>query len=374
MLNPDERLAWLTLIRSEGVGPQTFWALLERYGTASQALRALPSLLARTGSARWRLPAAGHVEREIEACAKLGISLLLAPDIDFPAALRTLDPVPPLLAMRGQASVFSAPAVAIVGARNASGNGIRFARKLAQDLGDAGLAVISGLARGIDTAAHDGALATGTVAVLAGGVDVIYPPENAKLYADIQASGAIVSEMPLGFAPQARHFPRRNRLISGLALGVIVVEASLNSGSLITARMAAEQGRDVFAVPGSPLDARARGSNDLIRKGATLIESADEVINLLASQIERRVGPLSPRIAEGLFPAPVLPPIYSNPVPDMAILLETVLARISPAPMDIEELKSQLQISPALMASALIELELADHIERHPGQKVSRRV
>lgn len=374
MVSPAERLAWLTLIRTEGIGPQTFWALLERYGSPSEALRALPSLIARAGSSRWRLPAAGLVEEELQTCEKLGIALLLEPDPDFPAALRTIDPIPPALAVRGNGAIFSRPAIAIVGARNASGNGIRFARKLAQDFAEAGLAVISGLARGIDTAAHDGALAAGTVAVLAGGVDVIYPPENAKLYGDIQASGAIVSEMPLGFAPQARHFPRRNRLISGLALGVLVVEASLNSGSLITARMAAEQGRDVFAVPGSPLDARARGSNDLIRKGATLVESADEVLNLLEPQMARRIGPLSSSVAQTRTPAPVLPLPNRAPSENMPAAMEAALARLSPVPIDVEELRNQLRISPALMASVLIELEIGDLVERHPGQKVSRRI
>lgn len=278
-LNPSEKLDWLRLIRTENVGPVTFYQLLRRFGSAAAALEALPGL-ARTGGRRAPLalfPRAA-AERELARLAEAGARLLAWGEPDYPEALAAVDDAPPLVALRGRAELLHRPIIAIVGARNASANGRRLARDFAGELGRHGFCIASGLARGIDAAAHTGALAIGTVAVLAGGVDIVYPEENAELYAAIAEHGAVIAEPAIGTEPQARHFPRRNRIISGLSLGVLVVEAAARSGSLITARFALEQGREVFAVPGSPLDPRCRGSNDLIRRGATLAETIDDIL------------------------------------------------------------------------------------------------
>ena len=266
-----ERRAWVRLIRSEQIGPATFAALLQRYGSASEALNALPRLARRAGRTRGiAIASETAIDEEFERVARIGARLVALPDPEYPTRLAELEAPPPVITVLGEIEILSRPAIAMVGARNASAIAMRFARELARDQGQAGLTVVSGLARGIDAAAHHGSLDTGTVAVLAGGVDNVYPPDNKELYARIREQGAIVSEMPIGFAPVAQHFPRRNRIISGLAQGVVVVEAAMNSGSLITARFAAEQGREVFAVPGSPLDPRCKGTNNLIRDGATL--------------------------------------------------------------------------------------------------------
>ena len=270
-LNPAERLDWLRLIRSENVGPVTFYQLLSRFGSAEAALAALPEIAHRGGRARaLTICPRATAERELQQLHAAGSRFVAWGEPDYPAALAALDDAPPLISVKGDTTLFARNALAIVGARNASANGRRFARDIALQLGQQGLLVVSGLARGIDGAAHDGALATGTVAVVAGGIDQVYPEENRALHEQIAERGVIVAEMPVGTEPQARHFPRRNRIISGCALGVLVVEAALRSGSLITARFALEQGRDVFAVPGSPLDPRCRGTNDLIRNGAIL--------------------------------------------------------------------------------------------------------
>jgi DNA processing protein len=258
----------------------------------------------------------------------------------------------------GNASVLNRTIVAIVGARNASALGQRFARDIARDLGAAGVAVASGLARGIDTAAHKGSLKTGTIAVMAGGIDVVYPPENEGLFRDVIVEGAAVSEMPFGQQPTAQHFPRRNRIISGLARGVVVVEATLNSGSLITARLAGEQGRDVFAVPGSPLDPRAKGTNGLLRQGAILTESAEDVLTHLSPQLTRP-KPMAPA------PQPAPPPLENTDA-----LQAEILRRLGPAPVEIDELVRLLSASPAEVAAALLDLEFAGQLTRHPGQKV----
>lgn len=316
----EERLAWLRLARTPNVGPVAFDHLLNRFGSAQAALDALPRLVQR--GAVPQPPSADDARRELEAGDRLGARLILSCEPAFPPLLAAVDPPPPLIWVLGDAEILSRPAVGVVGARVASAAGQRFARTLAVDLGKAGLVVVSGLARGIDGAAHEGALETGTVAVLGGGVGDIYPPDHATLHARIAGRGAIVSESPPDHRAQARDFPRRNRLISGLSRAVVVVEAELKSGSLITARLAAEQGREVLAVPGSPLDPRARGTNDLLRQGAAVCEGVDDVLRVLEGlgglrEPERRSwrGPvaaepdaaLQDRLADLLSPTPVSP-------------------------------------------------------------------
>jgi DNA processing protein len=269
-LTDAERLNRLRLIRSDNVGPRTFRSLLQHFGDARTALERLPDLARRGGAARpGRICSEDSARAELEASKRGGVSLVAPEEAGYPPRLATLDDAPPLLGIRGTPDVLMRPMIAVVGSRNASGAGLKFAGALARDLGDAGFVVISGLARGIDQAAHRASIQSGTVAVLAGGHDKIYPPEHEDLLAALLEAGGAISEMPLGHVPRARDFPRRNRLISGAALGVVVVEAAHRSGSLITARIAAEQGREVFAVPGSPLDPRAAGTNDLIKQGAT---------------------------------------------------------------------------------------------------------
>ncbi|HWD58659.1 MAG TPA: DNA-processing protein DprA, partial [Stellaceae bacterium] len=269
-LAPDERLDWLRLSRTETIGPVTFYALLRRFGSARAALDAVPRLGRRDVTPASRAAA----ERELAALTRIGARLVCWGEPDYPRALEAVEDAPPVLTLLGRGELLAAPIVAVVGARNASASGKRLAYDLAAGLGEAGIVVASGMARGIDAAAHGGALATGSIAVVAGGADIIYPQENRGLYEALAQEGAVVAELSLGTEPQARHFPRRNRIISGMALGIVVVEAAAKSGSLITARFALEQGRDVFAVPGSPLDPRSRGANDLLRNGATLTESA----------------------------------------------------------------------------------------------------
>src|SRR5580698_10346944 len=287
-LTDAQRIDWLRLIRSDRVGPHTFRSLINHFGSARAALERLPDLARRGGADRQgRIYSEQDARAEIAAGKQLGVSLLAPGEAGYPPRLAMLDDAPPLLGVRGAFDVLMRPMIAIVGSRNASGAGLKFAGALARDLSDAGFVIVSGLARGIDQAAHRTSLAGGTLAVLAGGHDKIYPPEHEDLLAAIIASGGAISEMPLGHVPRARDFPRRNRLISGAALGVVVVEAAHRSGSLITARIAAEQGREVFAVPGSPLDPRAAGTNDLIKQGATLITEAADVINAVEPIMER---------------------------------------------------------------------------------------
>ena len=359
-----EKIDWLRLYRSEGVGSATFFALIEYFGTAARALEALPELARRGGAKRSiKLPPRSAAERELEALAKLNGVLLLATDPAFPQPLRALDTVPFLMVL-GRLELLGRPAVAIVGSRNASAGGRRLAQMIAADLGRAGLVVASGMARGIDGAAHEGALATGTVAVLAGGVDIVYPPEHEALYRRIVAEGCVVSEMPPGTVPQASHFPRRNRIISGLALGVVVVEAAPRSGSLITARLALEQGREVFAVPGSPLDPRSQGPNGLIREGAILTESAADVLDGLGA---------------GWAAQPTALPMKIDPTPTPAGddgALDEARRRVGDAlgatPVPVDEIIRQCQFSPAVISMALLELELAGRLARHPGGKVAK--
>ncbi len=289
-LSGTERRDWLRLIRSERVGPITFYQLLEQFGTAEAALKALPELAKSGGAKRIRLCSLSDAEAEIEQTTAAGAALVARGESDYPPLLARIEDAPPLLFVIGHSHLLRKKAIGIVGTRNASLNGHRIATSFAGTFGDAGYLVSSGMARGIDSSAHEGALNTGTVAVLAGGVDVVYPKENQKLYERIVETGVAVSEMPVGTVPQARHFPRRNRIISGAARAIVVIEAAKRSGSLITARMAVEQNREVFAVPGSPLDPRAKGTNELIRQGAHLADSAEEIIQILNEQF---MSPLS---------------------------------------------------------------------------------
>ena len=360
-LSNNERRAWLRLARTEHVGPVTFQSLIARFGSAGAALEELPRLAQRGGGKNFVLPDQSDCDREWEALAKLGGRMIASCEADYPRGLAALDAPPPLVSVLGHPHLLRKEMIAIVGARNASALARKFADMLARELGFAGLVVVSGIARGIDAAAHEGALAVGTVAVVAGGVDMIYPPENEKLYAAIANQGVIVSEMRLGEAPQARHFPRRNRIISGLARGVVVVEAAEKSGSLITAQCALEQGREIFAVPGSPLDPRAKGANRLIREGATLTESAEDILSVL-----------SPILGGGFRE-----PETSAPSPASAALeaeADRIRARVEealgPAPVEIDELIRQIGAPAAAVLTVILELELAGRCARQPGNRV----
>lgn len=356
----------------------TFFALLRRFGSAAAAIEALPRLSG-AKAARPMTPADQRMAlAELTSVERLGGRLLCWGEPLYPAMLAAVDDAPPVLTVLGRPELLTAPTVAVVGARNASANGRRLARDLAAGLGEAGIVVASGMARGIDAAAHLGALASGTIAVLAGGADIVYPEENRGLYDAMRRGGAIVAELPLHAEPQARHFPRRNRIISGLALGVVVVEAAAKSGSLITARYALEQGREVFAVPGSPLDPRCRGCNDLLRNGAILTENAADVIDQLGPILQGRAPPQralpapKARAFEEPFSAAFSAPALQGPVSDDDAL-DLLLEHLSPTPVAVDELVRQCQMSAASVATLLLELELAGRIERHPGNLVSLR-
>ncbi len=361
-LSDAERIDWLRLSQTSGVGPITFFALLSRFGTAEAAIAALPAMAERAGRARAPVtPSKSDMARWIDKAVKFGARAIAAIEPDYPEALAAIEDAPPIIFAGRNISLFQRPSVAIVGARNASSNGKRIAAQLAAALSEAGLVVVSGLARGIDTEAHKASLAGGTIAVVAGGIDVIYPPENAALQARIFESGCVITEAPVGTEPMARHFPRRNRIISGLTPGVIVVEAARNSGSLITARMALEQGREVFAVPGSPLDPRAQGANNLIREGATLTESAEDVLRVLMAGQAGRVRAAPP---ESPTPAASMGDAEAEEA------RRQVLEALSPAPVAVDELARDCQVSLPVVMTILLELELAGRLERQPGHRV----
>jgi DNA processing protein len=359
-LSDAVRIDWLRLIRSDNVGPRTFRSLIHHFGGARAALEQLPDLARRGGANRpGRIFSEADAKAELAASQRLGVSLVATQEPFYPPRLAMIDDAPPLLGVRGAHEALMRPMIAIVGSRNASGAGLKFAQTLAHDLGQAGFVIASGLARGIDQAAHRASLNSGTVAMLAGGHDRIYPPEHEGLLEALLASGAAISEMPLGHAPRARDFPRRNRLISGAALGVVVVEAAHRSGSLITARIAAEQGREVFAVPGSPLDPRAAGANDLIKQGATLVTEAADVIDA--------VTPIMGRPIELREPEEAIP--FEEPDnSDRA----RIIALLGPSPVGLDDLIRMAGISPAAVRTVLLELELAGRLERHGGGLVSR--
>jgi DNA processing protein len=349
----------LRLIRTPGIGPIAFRQLLLRFGSASAALAAIPDL-ARRG--RGRAPAlfpSADATREIAAVEALGARYLALGQGLYPRALAELESAPPLLIVKGRLDLLEQPMVAIVGARNASAAACRFARGLAHELGREGVTVVSGLARGIDSAAHDGSIEAGTVAVIAGGIDVVYPPENVARQQAIAERGLLIAEMPPGTEPRARHFPYRNRIIAGLAAGTVVVEAAPRSGSLITARLAAEAGREVMAVPGSPLDPRAQGCNGLIRDGATLVQNAADVIEAVRPTLGQVA---SPRATFDHAPEPV------DAEPDLRDWLESLLG---PSPVPVDELVRQSGASAGAVQLVLLELDLAGRLDRHAGGKVS---
>nr|WP_278254197.1 DNA-processing protein DprA [Sphingobium sp. BYY-5] len=351
----------MRLIRSPRIGPVSYRQLLARFGTAGEALRAIPDLAAR-GGGRASVADAGAVEREIAASRALGARYLLMGDADYPALLDQMEGAPPALIVRGDAALAARSCVAMVGARNASAAACRFARMLAQELGQHGAVVVSGLARGIDTEAHRGSLESGTIGVIASGIDIVFPPENAALQRQVAEGGLLVTEHPPGTQPLARHFPARNRIIAGLALGTVVVEAAPRSGSLITARLAGEAGREVMAVPGSPLDPRAQGCNALIREGAMLVQGAADIMEA--------IGGFDPRmVRQGRFDF-IGEPVSS----DVAAQDRTaVIALLGPAPVPVDEIIRLSGLSPAVVQTVLLELELADRLERHAGGRISGR-
>lgn len=364
-IDDRERIDRLRLIRSEHVGPVTYRRLVARFGSAAAALRALPEL-ARRGGARAcsRVFSVAEAEAELAALASLGGRLVALDEAGYPPLLAHIDDAPPLLAALGETALTQRPMVAIVGARNASINGRRLAGILARDLGAAGITVVSGLARGIDAAAHAAALATGTVAMVAGGVDVVYPEENRDLHGAIAERGLVMSEFPPALRPQARHFPRRNRLISGASGAVVVVEASLRSGSLITARTALEQGREVLAVPGSPLDPRSRGANELIRQGAALVESADDVLRAITEPLIARTATRSDEPVQAMLEF----------FDDDAVLSDArglIGQALSATPVAVDEIIRSCQLSASLVNTILLEWELAGRLERLPGNKIA---
>lgn len=364
-LNDRQRLSWLRLIRSENIGPSTFRALVNQFGGAEAALAALPALSRRSGLGKAiRLCSAAEAEAELQAAERIGAKLVAIGERGYPPALTHVDAPPPLLFVKGNLDLAGFPAVAIVGARNGSAIGQKFTRQIATDLSLEGFVIASGLARGIDTAAHRAALEHGTIAVLAGGIDIVYPPENAELQADIGERGLLVSERSPGFSPRGQDFPRRNRLISGISLGVVVIEAAERSGSLITARFAGEQGREVFAVPGSPLDPRSAGTNNLLKQGATLVTNARDVVETLAPIMGRPAEP--PQIAFADEPG------AAEPLPEIGDSeRERLLGALGPSPVDIDELIRSTGVETRKAHIVLLELDLAGRLQRHGQQLVS---
>ncbi|MFC4174818.1 DNA-processing protein DprA [Microvirga sp. GCM10011540] len=390
-LTDEQRLDWLRLIRSENVGPRTFRALINRYGGASAAIEALPDLARKGGRLLLKVASRAEAEKEMAAATRMGVRFVAMGEPEYPKTLQAIDTAPPLIAVRGSTDVLARPTVAIVGSRNASASGLTFTERLSRQLGEAGYVVVSGLARGIDTRAHKATLDTGTVAVLAGGHDRIYPAENeALLLSIVERGGAVISEMPFGWEPRGRDFPRRNRIVSGLSYGVVVVEAARRSGSLITARFALEQGREVFAVPGSPLDPRAEGTNDLIREGATLCAGIEHVTSVLEPLIAKGAVPEAgveepqhvPGIEE-LWDELDLPEIARPPVglvlPDTGFSEGEntdgagfdLVGLLGPSPVAIDDLVRQSGLPIRVVQTALIELEIAGRLERHGGNAVS---
>ncbi|MEO7634480.1 MAG: DNA-processing protein DprA [Sphingomicrobium sp.] len=356
----DDLIDRLRLVRTPGIGPVTFRQLVARFGSAAEALAAVPDLARRGGGSAPRLCARDAAEREIAQVEKLGARYLCLGQGLYPRLLAEQEDAPPLLMAQGDLNLLDREAVAIVGARNASAAACRFARGLAHDLGGDGMVVVSGLARGIDSAAHDGALDSGTIGIVAGGVDIFYPPENEARQRAIYERGLVLAEMPPGTEPRARHFPNRNRIIAGIAAGTVVVEAAPRSGSLITARLAAEAGREVMAVPGSPLDPRAQGCNQLIRDGATLIQTAADVAEVLA--------PMQSRVRSAAAPFVAIAPEEADP--SLAARLESLLG---PSAVPVDEIIRQSGGAPGAVQMALLELDLAGRLERHAGGKVSLR-
>ncbi len=363
-LSDEQRIDWLRLIRSQNIGPRTFRALLNHCGGARAALEALPALARRGGGAMApKICSRAEAEREIEAAERSGAAFVALGEADYPHRLQAIDDAPPLLAVHGNRAVLALPTVAVVGSRNASAAGLKLTERIARGLGEAGFATVSGLARGIDAAAHRASLEkSGTIAVLAGGLDRLYPPEHGELAEDILAAGVLLTEMPFGWEPRARDFPRRNRLISGLALGVVIVEAAKRSGSLITARLALEQGREVFAVPGSPLDPRAEGTNGLLKQGATPVTEAADIMSVLQPIMGTGLPLREPGAADEARAGD------GEPAADERA---RVLDLLSPAPVSVDDLVRLSKTSPRVVRIVLLELEIAGRLERHGGGLVS---
>jgi DNA processing protein len=362
-LSDEQRIDWLRLIRSQNVGPRTFRALTNYFGGAQAALEALPTLARRGGGgASPQIYSRDQAERELAAAEKLGAAFVAIGEAGYPRRLQAIDDAPPLLAVRGHRAALALPAVAIVGSRNASAAGLKITQQIARGLGEAGFATVSGLARGVDAAAHHASLDTGTLAVLAGGHDRIYPPEHAELLDAILPAGVAVTEMPFGWEPRARDFPRRNRLISGLSLGVVIVEAAKRSGSLITARLALEQGREVFAVPGSPLDPRAEGTNGLLKQGATPVTEAADIVSAVQPIMGPDVPTPEPEISSGDSP---------HGLEADASERSHVMSLLGPAPVSVDDLIRLSKAAPRAVRIVLLELEIAGRLERHGGGLVS---
>ena len=393
-LTDAQRFDWLRLIRSENVGPRTFRALLNSFGGAQAALRALPDLAKRGGARALRIAPTDEIERELEAARRIGARFIALGEQDYPPLLRQIDSAPPIITLRGEVEILKRPSVAIVGSRNASAAGLAFTERLTRGVGAGGYVIVSGLARGVDQRAHHASLETGAIAVLAGGLAKPYPPEATPLMEKIANQGAVISEMPIEWEPRGRDFPRRNRIVSGLALGTVVVEAARNSGSLITARFAAEQGRAVFSVPGSPLDPRAEGTNELIRDGATICTKADDVLSELAPMREGRrpsgfreaddpseplwgelplcgVDPAStPHIAQDAkFDEKAASTLESS---DEAEATRTrILALLGPSPTSLDDLARAAEASIRDVRIVLLELDLAGRLEYSGGDRVA---
>jgi DNA processing protein len=403
-LTDEQRLDWLQLIRSENIGPRTFRTLLNRFGGAGAALQALPELIRLTASGRSiKIATRVEAEDEMAAAVAIGVRFIALGEPDYPAALRAIDAAPPLIAVRGERKALAGPAVAIVGSRNASAAGLAFTDRLSRGLGRAGFMIVSGLARGIDLAAHRAGLETGTIAVLAGGHARPYPAEHAPLLDEIAVTGAIVSEMPLNWEPRGRDFPRRNRIVSGLALGTVIVEAARRSGSLITARFASEQGREVFAVPGSPLDPRSEGTNDLLREGATLCTRVEDVEIALAPLLGRKPDDLFTEAevgtarqeklwdeldlfgeetqpdasapmawsAEEAVPSPPAPRVINGSDQSGEARRVQLIALLGPAPVNIDDLVRAMECPAAEVRALLFELEVAGRLARYGGDLVA---
>jgi len=367
-LSQDERLAWLRLIRSSNVGPVSFFQLIEHCGDAATALEALPELSRRGGRSKAiKICAKDDAEAELVRAERAGARLVAVGEDGYPPLLALVDTPPPLLYTKGEEAILDPPMVAIVGARNASAIGCKFARELAADLGKAGFVIASGLARGIDAAAHQASIESGTVAAVAGGIDVVYPPEHAQLQQEIGTRGVLISEQPPGFRPRGQDFPRRNRLISGMSLAVIVVEAAKRSGSLITARFAGEQGREVFAVPGNPLDPRAAGTNGLLKDGAGLLTCADDVISALEPILGRSVHQVEDDAEDAYQASPTPHPDVEPPE------RSRVVEALGYSPVDIDEVIRQTGLDARVVHIVLLELDLAGRLERHGRQMVSLR-
>jgi len=363
-----EKLAWLRLSRTENIGPITFYKLLERFGSAEEALKAIPDIARRGGRMRGlKAFASDLAEKELAQVEKTGARLIARDEPEYPELLAQIEDAPPLIAILGHTSILSKPSLAVVGARNASLSGRKIAENFSRKVAATGYVIVSGLARGIDTTAHTASLDTGTIAIVAGGIDVIYPRENEKLYRQISEQGAVIAESPFGTEPIARHFPRRNRLISGLSLGVLIVEAAMKSGSLITARMAVEQNREVFAVPGSPMDPRSEGTNKLIQDGAHMATSADDILRELESL---RLRPINDPPADPWKGAPNLFNQNLTKEPDESLRIK-ILEMLNPTPVQIDEIIRAAKAPTNEVLTVILELELAGRIERHPGNKVN---